>query len=172
MKSQPRQLWLLRHAKAEPYQVADYERALAQKGIEQIHKISQLMSALQSPDIIISSPALRAKQTTELLCQQLNLNIDQVQWDERIYDAPTSRLIKVLEQIETGHIVLLTGHNPGFEGLLEYLTVGLTGASRGSADSYSIPTATLVQIDMPDEWKILDPGCASLRDILYSRQKT
>ncbi|MEE9413430.1 MAG: histidine phosphatase family protein [Methylococcales bacterium] len=173
MKSQPRQLWLLRHAKAEPYQTADYERALAQKGIKQMSKISHLLSALQSPDAIISSPALRARQTTKLLCQQLNLNLDQVQWDERIYDAPTSRLVKLLEQIKAGsNIVLLIGHNPGFEGLLEYLTVGLTGVSRVSADSYSIPTATLVQIDMPDEWKTLDPGCASLRDILYSLQKT
>ncbi|MEE9424289.1 MAG: histidine phosphatase family protein [Methylococcales bacterium] len=172
MNSPPRQLWLLRHAKAEPYQTTDYERPLAPKGIEQISKISQLMTTLQSPNVIISSPALRAKQTTELLCQHLNLNFDQVQWDERVYDAPTSRLIKVLEQIEAGNIVLLTGHNPGFEGLLEYLTVGLTGTSRGSADKYSIPTATLVQIDMPAEWKTLDPGCASLCDIIYSRQKS
>ena len=80
MQSQSRQLWLLRHAKAEPYQTTDYERALAQKGIKQVGKLSQAMATLQSPDVIISSPALRAKQTTQLLCQQLNLNLDQVQW--------------------------------------------------------------------------------------------
>ena len=172
MNSQSRQLWLLRHAKAEPYQAADYGRSLAQKGIDQISTISQLMASLQLPDVIVSSPALRAQQTTELLCQHLNLNLDIVQWDKRIYNATTSQLIKVLEQIPAGSVVLLTGHNPGLEGLLEYLTVGLPGATGGSTDSYGIPTATLVQIDMPVEWGNLDPGCASLRDIIYSRQKS
>ena len=170
--SQPRQLWLLRHAKAEPFQTTDYERSLAQKGIEQVSRISLAMAALQSPETIISSPALRAKQTTELLCRQLNLNIDQVQWDERIYEAPTSQLITVLEHIAHSNIVLLTGHNPGLEGLLAYLTIGQTTINSGLSNSYTIPTGTLVQLNMPDKWKTLDPGCATLGDIIYSRQKT
>ncbi len=169
MQSLTRQLWLLRHAQAESFETTDYQRPLAQQGIEQINKISQLMAALQSPDVIVSSPALRARQTTELLCERLNLNLEQVLWDERIYNAPTSQLIKVLEQAPAGDIVLLTGHNPGLEGLLEYLTVGLTAASPGSINDYTIPTATLLQIDMPAEWKKLNPGCAALHDIIYSR---
>ena len=168
MQSQPRQLWLLRHAKAEPYQTTDYKRPLAEKGIKQVSKISQAIATLPSPDVIISSPALRAKQTTQLLCQQLNLNLDQVQWDEHIYDATTSQLIKVLEQVTRGNIILLTGHNPGLEGLLEYLTIGLT-VNPDLSDSYTIPTGTLVQINMPSIWKTLDPGCATLHDIIYSR---
>lgn len=172
MQSQQRQLWLLRHAKAKPFQTTDYDRPLAQKGIEQVSRISQAMAAMQSPDVIISSPALRAKQTTELLCQQLNLNPDQIQWDDRIYDAPTSRLIDIVEHVIHCNITLMTGHNPGFEGLLAYLTKGLATANSDFYDNGIIPTATLVQINMPDTWKTLDPGCATLHDIIYSRQKT
>jgi phosphohistidine phosphatase len=168
MKTQSRQLWLLRHAKAEPCQTADFERSLTDKGIKQIGKISQLMTALQAPDVVVSSPALRAKQTTQLLCKQLNLNVDRVFWDERIYDASTSQLIKVLEQISSANIALLTGHNPGLEGLVEYLTEGLPATNT----NFAIPTATLVQINMPANWKDLDPGCATLHDVLYSHQKT
>ncbi len=172
MQSQQRQLWLLRHAKAKPFQTTDYDRPLAQKGIDQISRISLVMAALRSPDIIISSPALRAKQTTELLCQQLDLNSNQIQWDERIYDAPTSRLINILEQVIDCNLALLIGHNPGLEGLLAYLTKGLVPANSDFSDNGIIPTATLVQINMPDTWKTLDPGCATLHDIIYSRQKT
>lgn len=170
MKTHSRQLWLLRHAKAEPYQVNDYQRALAKKGIKQIDIVTQAIKNLQPPDLIISSPALRARETTELFCKQLGLDFDLVHWDQRIYEAPTSQLVTVLQEISPANIVLMTGHNPGLEGLYEYLITGLTRAASDSFNHYTIPTATLVQIDMPDNWKTLDPGCAKLRKIIYAKK--
>ncbi len=170
MRLQSKQLWLLRHAKAEVHQTTDYDRPLAEKGIRQISRISKAMPGLQLPDHIISSPALRAKQTTQLLCEQLNISFDTVQWDQRIYEASTSQLITILEQATPEHCVLFVGHNPGFEGLFEYLTGGLTRSPAGFIH-YTIPTATLVQIDMPDNWKTLNPGCAQLNTMIYPNKK-
>ena len=169
MQTHPRELWLLRHAKAEPYQTNDYDRQLASKGIKQMGRIGQLMSNSQSPDLIISSPALRARQTTQLFCQHLALSFDQVQWQQSIYEASTSQLIKVLQESPSAHIVLLIGHNPGFEGVYEYLTGGLTRAQPRSFNNYTIPTATLVQINMPEDWSSLVPGCATLQDVIFSK---
>gem|GEM_PF-7093272 len=151
MKTHSRQLWLLRHAKAEPYHSSDYQRALTKKGIKQVRIVTQSIRDLQAPDLIISSPALRARETTQRFCEQLDLNDDQVYWDQRIYEASTSELITVLQETPPANTVLMTGHNPGLEGLFEYLTGGLTRAAPGLCYDYSMPTAALVQIDMPDD---------------------
>ena len=169
MQSHPRQLWLLRHAKAESYQTSDFDRALAEKGIKQVSTIAKQLSSMPTPGLIISSPALRAKQTTEILCEQSAMSVGQVIWNQQIYEASTSRLVSILQQTKRVNTVLLIGHNPGFEGLFEYLTGGLTKAPQGSYNNYTISTATMVQINMPEDWASLAPGCATLNAIITSK---
>jgi phosphohistidine phosphatase len=67
-----------------------------------------------------------------------------VRFDERIYEATTERLLEVVSEIEEDkREVLLVGHNPGFENLLERLT----------NETERMPTAALALITLDaDKW--------------------
>ena len=56
--------------------------------------------------------------------------------------------------------VLLVGHNPGLETLVEHLT--------GAVES--LPTAALVRITLPDDWTALTARCGTLAQLLRSRE--
>lgn len=170
MQTHPRQLWLLRHAKAEPYQFNDFDRNLADKGIKQMSLLSQQLTELNIPGLIVSSPAHRARQTAELFCEHLSINPESIHWDQRIYEASTSQLVSVLQDYPDGSDVMLVGHNPGLEGLAAYLTSGQLNSSYFADTHFLIKTAMLVQINMPANWLTLQPGCGKLHNVIHPKR--
>ncbi|HMH43066.1 MAG TPA: histidine phosphatase family protein [Pyrinomonadaceae bacterium] len=150
-------LLLLRHAKSSKDDTAlrDFDRPLNDRGKDDTKLIGRFMRESDiSPDAVISSPAKRARTTTELVLKSAGLNID-VSLDERIYEADVHRLLAVVSQIEpTGNVVMLVGHNPGFEDLVEALTGRTT----------RMPTASLAQIDLVvEEWNKVRAGSGKLK---------
>ena len=105
-------------------------------------------------DIVVSSPAKRARRTTEIFLSAAKM-ADAAAFDERIYEATPPHLLRVISEIEAGHsVALLIGHNPGFEELLEYLTGRLV----------RMPTAALACIDLDvDDWRNIRPQAGELR---------
>jgi phosphohistidine phosphatase len=95
------------------------------------------------PDLILSSPAKRASQTTRLIIEAIKPDAEP-EFDEHIYEASVHDLIKIISEIEDGaNAVLLVGHNPGLEELLEFLT----------GETRQMPTAALAQITFNiDKW--------------------
>ena len=76
----------------------------------------------ESPDLILSSPAIRARDTIEVVVKTAKLG-GELRYDQRIYEASKMLLVEIITQIEEDKAcVLLVGHNPGMEGLLEVLT--------------------------------------------------
>jgi phosphohistidine phosphatase len=132
-------LFLLRHAKSswKDKNLADFERPLSSRG----RRASETMSALLkqekvNPDLILSSPAVRARETVEIMVRAARLPAT-IRFDERIYEASATRLLEVVSQIEKEmRTVLLVGHNPGFEELI----TALTGRTE------TMPTAALAKI--------------------------
>ncbi|MCH9699397.1 MAG: histidine phosphatase family protein [Gammaproteobacteria bacterium] len=169
MQILPRQLWLLRHAKAEPYQSRDFERNLADKGIKQMYQLSRQLTELEIPETIVSSPAHRARQTTELFCEHLSINPENIHWDQRLYEASTSQLVSVLQDYPDGSDVMLVAHNPGLEGLAAYLTSGQLSSSYFDDTHFLIKTAMLVRIEMPANWHTLQPGCGKLHNVIHPK---
>ena len=102
---------------------------------------------------MISSPALRARETTEIILSSAGLK-PEVHYDERIYEADLPRLLRVIAGIENEKdAALLVGHNPGLEELLQFLT----GQSR------RMPTAALAKITIEShKWSRVGEGEASL----------
>lgn len=139
-------LWLLRHGKSswdDPSQ-EDFDRPLNERGVNDT-KLSGKYARRQkmTPDLVLSSPATRAKHTAELFVAAAGLN-NAPAYDERIYEASARELLKLLSQLDDAYnTVLLIGHNPGFEDLCEHLT----GAPK------KVPTASLTCIDLDiDKW--------------------
>ena len=68
--------------------------------------------------------------------------------------------------------VMIVGHNPGFEELVEYLSGQATSTLRTTIPNTipSFPTAALAHLEMPDQWDRLDRGKRS-RSCGWSRPR-
>lgn len=135
---------ILRHAKAAPYgdYSVDFQRPLAGRGPKDAARMADLLATLDpAPDWIISSPALRARQTAEVVAQRLDL-AQAMSWNESIYDASAQTLLEVLRVApEKADHVVLVGHNPG----METLVAGLCAGSTNGAMIY-LPTAGVAHL--------------------------
>ena len=118
-------LFLLRHAKAEDGGdgLPDFDRALNDRGRKEARAVGIFLRKRNVRlDLVLSSPAVRARETTELVLGSAELALE-VHYDQRIYEAGPPRLLEVVSQLEDEmSTVLLVGHNPGLEELLSLLT--------------------------------------------------
>jgi phosphohistidine phosphatase len=136
-----RTLYLLRHAKSswKDESIPDFDRPLKKRGREAAEGVGKTLAGerLSSP-VLISSPALRTRETTEIVLKTSNLNAD-VSYDERIYEADLSRLLRVLADVAAAEMELIVvGHNPGMQYLVEFLT----------GSEQRMPTAALAKISL------------------------
>lgn len=161
-----RELLILRHAKSawDTDAAMDHDRPLAKRGKRDAKRIGNWLRKQEiMPDSILSSPALRAVQTTHAICQTLHIDTGRVVWDERIYEATAGSLLDIVrERPERERIVLLVGHNPG----LEHLILCLCGdAVEIPEDGKLLPTATVARLGVAREWNTLTKGSVTLRSI-------
>jgi phosphohistidine phosphatase len=145
-----KRLLLLRHAKSDwdDASLRDFDRPLAPRGERDAPRIGKaLRKRGVLPDLIISSPAARARATIEAVTQAAKL-ANEIEFDEAVYGASSSELMKLIRRLpDSGACVLLVGHNPGFEDLLGRLT--------GSRER--MPTAALACIEFDsDRWDDVD----------------
>ena len=153
-------LLLLRHAKSswdEPSR-HDFDRPLASRGKRDAPRIGKaLRKRGPLPDLIISSPAVRAKATIEAVMKAAKVDID-AQFDEAMYAASAAELMRLIRRLPHANSrVLLVGHNPGFEDLLERFT--------GSHER--MPTAALACITFQlDRWEDVEDGNGELAWLL------
>ena len=138
-----RTLYLLRHAKSswKDDSLRDFDRPLKGRGREAAEQIGKVLGGekLNTP-LVISSPAVRARETTLIVLQSAGLTTEP-RFDERIYEADVPALLEVVSSIpESAQTAMLVGHNPGFENLLSYLT----------SDDRHMPTCALARIEFAD----------------------
>ena len=84
------------------------------------------------PDIILSSSAIRAKQTAEIMCKSCKCDA-KIELLDSLYLAEPSLILKELEGLKDKYkTVLLIGHNPGMEAFLQILNGGVESLPTGS----------------------------------------
>jgi phosphohistidine phosphatase len=145
-------LLLLRHAKSDwdDPSLRDFDRPLAARGERDAPRIGKaLRKRGRLPDLIISSPAARAKATIEAVIKTARVNLE-IQFDETVYGASSAELMKVIRRLPDGSsCALLVGHNPGFEDLV----------GRLSGSHERMPTAALACIEFrTDHWNAVNDG--------------
>jgi len=139
-------LFLLRHAKSSwrDQTLADFERPLNGRGKRAAEMMGHyLKTNAILPDLVLSSPAVRARETLELVIKAAPWTTE-VRYDKRIYEASDIRLAEVLSEIDNErNVAMLVGHNPGLEQLLLLLT----------GETVELSTATLAKIALETtEW--------------------
>jgi phosphohistidine phosphatase len=122
-KARRGRLMLMRHAKSDRSDpgARDFDRPLTGRGRKAVPQMAKwLRKEGFAPGVILSSPAVRARQTALLLARELGIRDSEVAWDEDIYEADLETLLRVIgRRAET--VLLLVGHNPGFDDLLCHL---------------------------------------------------
>ncbi len=156
----------MRHAKSswDDASLSDFERPLNDRGLRTAPFMGKFMREKGlDPAIILSSPAERAKQTA-LLVKEASGFSNEIQFDDRIYEASPHSLAQVVSEIDNAHTsAMLVGHNPGMEGFIRFLTGNLE----------PMPTAALAVIELNiDKWKEIDDGCGELQEIYRPKDLT
>ena len=153
-----KQLILIRHAKSDWNDPAqkDFYRPLNNRGHMNAPEMAQrLVKRGIIPQLIVSSPAMRAQTTAKYFAEALGIKKSEIQKEQVIYEASPSSLLKVINQLDNRHnLVALFGHNPG----LTTIAVNLCGA-----DIYNIPTCGMVLIEFPfDSWEMISNGTGEM----------
>lgn len=150
-----RELLLLRHAHALAPEAAqdDASRALSETGRAEAEAAAAFLADQARPARVLCSPALRTRQTAEIVLEHLGY-ID-TRHEARIYEATAGELIDVLEDHADAGPLLLVGHNPGLESLVALLATGRSGECRG------MPPASIALLRVPASGPI-EPGSAEL----------
>jgi phosphohistidine phosphatase len=157
-------LLVLRHAKSswENAELSDFERPLNKRGLEAAQLIGQEMFRLNlNIEIVLSSPAKRAKQTAILVKESCEIKRE-IRFEDGIYEASVMKLLHIVSEIDDKFSsVLLVGHNPGLEELIRVLT----------EKAQVMPTATLAKLDLEIEsWAKITAKCGVLDFAITPRE--
>lgn len=168
-----RELLILRHAKSnwETGASRDFDRPLAKRGKKDAPRVGEwLYREGLVPDLVVSSPAERARETAVKVCKSMEFKKKKIQWDDEVYGAGVADLLRLLARCpRDARTVLLVGHNPGFEDLVRYLAAD---ELEEPSDGKLLPTAALARLEMPDDWSTLEAGCAQLVAVNRPRKLT
>src|SRR5215470_8706335 len=111
-------LYLVRHAKSsrDDPSLPDKERPLNKRGRRDAPRMGERLAKRDvKPDLILSSPAVRALATAEIVSRKLGYAIKDIVVDERLYGADPNDLLDVIHELgEKPKRVMLFGHNPEF----------------------------------------------------------
>jgi phosphohistidine phosphatase len=118
-------LFLIRHAHAEKFSESnhDIDRKLTSEGM----KVASLLGKYLSdegvvPDVVICSPAERARMTAELVATQLGQSLNDIQVVDGLYEASVREFVEYLTGLSQKYqTVLVIGHNPAITYTADYL---------------------------------------------------
>ncbi|WP_151086372.1 SixA phosphatase family protein [Hymenobacter baengnokdamensis] len=119
-------LYLMRHAKSSWSfdELSDQERPLNDRGRDDAPRMGQALAARHIvPDLIMSSPAVRAMSTAVLVARELKYASANIVVEPGIYQADLDDLLAIIRALpDTAQSVLLTGHNPTLTDVANYLS--------------------------------------------------
>ena len=142
-------LVIVRHAKSswkDPY-LSDHQRPLAKRGMRDAPIMGARLAEMGPPvDRVISSSAVRALSTAEMVTQEMGLPWDEIQIEDSLYHATEEEMIDLInEQEDYLDGLMLFGHNPGMTYLVNDLS---------NLDLDNLPTCGVVVLQFEVEsWK-------------------
>ena len=157
-------LYLIRHAKSDwsnPF-LSDFNRPLNKRGEKNAPFMGKLLASKKvMPDLIISSPANRAKTTAKKIAKKINY-MQNIVFEESIYEANSNDLENLIKKLDNKYNkIFLVGHNPSFNIF-----------TSSFVDFYeNIPTCGIVQLEFDiNNWDEINSKNAKLVSFEYPKK--
>lgn len=159
-------LILMRHAKSswDHPDLKDIDRPLNARGESDAPLMgSHFAEWGLTPDLLISSPALRARETARRVAAVIGYPDSDIQIESRLYEGGIRSILDVIQGLpDRLNTVCLFGHNPDFSEM-----VGILG---GGAATH-LPTASLASLGFAvDTWEAVMPGGGQIRRFEYPKR--
>ncbi len=153
-----KKLIVTRHAKSSwnNNSLSDFQRPLNNRGIKDAPVMAdRLANRNLIPELVVSSTAVRALETTELLMTTLRLGTEKLITTDSIYEAPLSALEQAVCNLPD-HVTLamIVGHNPGVSSLCDHLC---------SNANLQMPTCAMACFDLDvNQWADVYRDCGEM----------
>lgn len=142
-------LLILRHAKSDwgDERLPDHDRPLNSRGRADAPRMGQLIREQDLvPELILSSTARRAHHTAQLVANACGYEGEILASREMYHADPENYVEAIRQRAGDKNIVMVVGHNPGMEELVEVLT----------KESVTMATANLAQVTLQiQSWREL-----------------
>ena len=161
-----KKLYIIRHAKSDwsDDTLKDFDRPLNKRGLKNAPFMGSLLKNKNiNPDLILSSPALRAITTAEIIANRVEYK-NNIETNKSIYETPYSTLEKIIYEInDKNNSVFFIGHNPGLSALINHLC----------QTNLDIPTCAVVEISFDtDSWEKISKKNTALISYEYPKKYT
>ncbi len=155
-------LTIIRHGKTKKQKPneRDFDRHLKQDGVSASHRLGELLSQSGCvADLVITSPAVRARQTAEALCNGAGISPETIIEEPVLYENDTSLITGMLREIsDEKNAVFIVGHNPSFTELTNTLCGRVIE---------NMQTASAACIELPvNSWSKINSGDAVLKSYI------
>ncbi|WP_119844166.1 histidine phosphatase family protein [Reichenbachiella sp. MSK19-1] len=160
-----KRLIIVRHAKSswDDASLTDHDRPLAKRGMRDAPRMAEyLCRYLDRPDMVLTSTAIRARQTADYFTQALGTLPHQVRETSALFHAGPSEISAVLSQLPPStQSVMLFGHNPGFTDFVNQLT---------AENIENIPTCGVAVISLQlGDWQDVRSATGQLEHYFYPK---
>lgn len=160
-------LYLLRHAKSSWSfdDLSDQERPLNARGRDDAPVMGQALAKRNiSPDLVVSSPAVRALSTAVLVAREMKYPHEKIMVEPGIYGTDVDGLLAVIHGLpNAAATVLLVGHNP---------TITETANALSPSSLNEMPTAAVVCLRFEcDKWAEVSKANAEFYFYDYPRNE-
>ncbi len=149
-RSGAKRLIIMRHAEAD-WGLNDFDRPLTKRGHEQAAAAGAwLASRGYIPEQIMSSSALRTRQTTTWVSDGLGAKAPTAHLDEGLYEVSASRIIARINSVsENVHSLMVVSHLPGVQDAVQRL-MGPDSDPNASMDVYyGFPPSSIAVFEVP-----------------------
>ncbi|MBI1937777.1 MAG: phosphohistidine phosphatase SixA [Ignavibacteriales bacterium] len=149
-----KKLYLVRHAKSswDNPDFSDFDRPLNKRGKHDAPFMGKLLKKENvKPDLIYSSPAVRAITTAQIFADELDYPKKKIVESISIYESGIKELEEIVQKISEEHkSVLIFGHNPALTSFANHL---------GNKFIDNVPTCAVVGIEFDvKNWKQVEHG--------------
>ncbi len=151
-------LYIVRHAKSswDHPDLADFDRPLAERGENDAPRMgAKLKEYKQFPDLVVTSPAVRALTTAKIICEAIGFPVESIITNRKVYHADPEALLEIIRNIPDGkNCVMLVGHNPG----LMYFVNNLV-----DQEIENLPTCAIIRVELKiTHWVDTRWGCGKM----------
>lgn len=117
-------LYIVRHGKSDRdfVDVPDYDRPLKERGIIDSYKMASILVQKKiTPQLIITSPAIRAMHTAIIFARIFKFPLKKVVVNDTLYMSSANKYLEIIKETDNSiDSLMIFGHNPSFTDLANY----------------------------------------------------